>query len=123
LLIAPKTIIPDSWNHATGLTIRSASGLVSARMIVVDARIAAKWCLNEPGSTEAVALRTYAAILIAPGLIRAEGNGAILTRDVAAYTATGKQLAPMFCDTPINCLAMGILCLLYLFGAFYKKPS
>ena len=49
-------------------------------MIVVDASIAAKWYLNEPGSTEAAALLTSAAILIAPALIRVEVNGAILRR-------------------------------------------
>ena len=49
-------------------------------MIVVDASIAAKWYLNEPGSAEAAALLTSAAILIAPALIRVEVNGAILRR-------------------------------------------
>jgi predicted nucleic acid-binding protein len=49
-------------------------------MIVVDASIAAKWYLNEPGSAEAATLLTSAAVLIAPTLIRVEVNGAILRR-------------------------------------------
>ncbi len=49
-------------------------------MIVVDASIAAKWYLHEPGSAEAASLLTSAAILIAPALIRVEVNGAILRR-------------------------------------------
>lgn len=51
-----------------------------ARMIVVDASIAAKWYLNEPGSGEAAALLTSTALLIAPALIRVEVTGAILRR-------------------------------------------
>jgi predicted nucleic acid-binding protein len=49
-------------------------------MIVVDASIAAKWYLNEPGSDEAAALLTSTSILIAPALVRIEVNGAILRR-------------------------------------------
>lgn len=49
-------------------------------MIVVDASIAAKWYLNEPGSEEAAALLTSAAVLIAPALVQIEVNGAILRR-------------------------------------------
>jgi predicted nucleic acid-binding protein len=49
-------------------------------MIVVDASIAAKWYLNEPGSEEAASLLTSASILIAPALIRVEVTGAILRR-------------------------------------------
>ena len=49
-------------------------------MIVVDASIAAKWYLNEPGSEEASALLMSASILIAPALVRIEVNGAILRR-------------------------------------------
>lgn len=49
-------------------------------MIVVDASIAAKWYLNEPGSEEAAALLTSSSILIAPALIRIEVTGAILRR-------------------------------------------
>jgi predicted nucleic acid-binding protein len=47
-------------------------------MIVVDASIAAKWYLNEPGSTDAATLLSSAAELIAPALIRIEVTGAIL---------------------------------------------
>jgi predicted nucleic acid-binding protein len=49
-------------------------------MIVVDASIAAKWYLNEPGAEEAATLLTSDAILIAPALIRVEVTGAILRR-------------------------------------------
>ncbi len=49
-------------------------------MIVIDASIAAKWYLNEPGSDEAAALLTSTSILIAPALVRIEVNGAILRR-------------------------------------------
>lgn len=49
-------------------------------MIVVDASIAAKWYLHEPGSEEAAALLTSASVLIAPALIRVEVTGAILRR-------------------------------------------
>jgi predicted nucleic acid-binding protein len=49
-------------------------------MIVVDASIAAKWYLHEPGSGEAAALLTSAFTLIAPALIRVEVTGAILRR-------------------------------------------
>jgi predicted nucleic acid-binding protein len=49
-------------------------------MIVVDASIAAKWYLNEPGSDQAAAFLTSEALLIAPSLIRIEVNGAILRR-------------------------------------------
>lgn len=49
-------------------------------MIVVDASIAAKWYLHEPGSAEAASLLTSAAVLIAPALIRIEVTGAILRR-------------------------------------------
>jgi predicted nucleic acid-binding protein len=49
-------------------------------MIVVDACIAAKWYLNEPGSTEAATLLTSTSILIAPALVQIEVTGAILRR-------------------------------------------
>ena len=49
-------------------------------MIVVDASVAAKWYLNEPGSEEAAALLTSASILIAPALILVEVTGAIIRR-------------------------------------------
>lgn len=47
-------------------------------MIVVDASIAAKWYLNEPGSEEAAALLTSPRPLVAPALIRIEVAGAVL---------------------------------------------
>ena len=49
-------------------------------MIVVDASIAAKWYLHEPGSQEAAAILTSDAVLLAPALIRLEVNGAIIRR-------------------------------------------
>ena len=49
-------------------------------MIVVDASIAAKWYLNEPGSDEAATLLTSDSILMAPALIKIEVNGAIVRR-------------------------------------------
>jgi predicted nucleic acid-binding protein len=49
-------------------------------MIVVDASIAAKWYLNEPGSEEAAAILTSDSVLLAPALIRLEVNGAIIRR-------------------------------------------
>lgn len=49
-------------------------------MIVVDASIAAKWYLHEPGSEEAADLLTSATPLLAPALIRVEVTGAILRR-------------------------------------------
>jgi predicted nucleic acid-binding protein len=49
-------------------------------MIVVDASIAAKWYLNEPGSEEAASLLTSASVLIAPALIQVEVTGAIVRR-------------------------------------------
>jgi predicted nucleic acid-binding protein len=49
-------------------------------MIVVDASIAAKWYLNEPGSTEAARFMTCGSLLVAPALIRIEVTGAILRR-------------------------------------------
>src|SRR5262245_39797495 len=50
------------------------------RMIVVDASIAAKWYLNEPGSAQAAAILTSDDVLLAPALIRLEVNGAIIRR-------------------------------------------
>lgn len=47
-------------------------------MIVVDASIAAKWYLNEPGSEEAADLLTSPQPLVAPALIRIEVAGAII---------------------------------------------
>ena len=47
-------------------------------MIVVDANIAAKWYLNEPGAQEAAAILTADSILLAPALIRIEVTGAII---------------------------------------------
>ncbi len=49
-------------------------------MIVVDASIAAKWYLNEPGSEEAAVFLTSDSVLMAPALIRLEVNGAIIRR-------------------------------------------
>jgi predicted nucleic acid-binding protein len=49
-------------------------------MIVVDASIAAKWYLNEPGSEDAAALLTSPSVLIAPALVRIEVTGAIVRR-------------------------------------------
>ena len=49
-------------------------------MIVVDASIAAKWYLHEPGSQEAAAFLTSDAALVAPALIRIEVTGAIVRR-------------------------------------------
>jgi predicted nucleic acid-binding protein len=49
-------------------------------MIVVDASIAAKWYLHEPGSQEAAALLRSASPLLAPALIRVEVTGAITRR-------------------------------------------
>ena len=49
-------------------------------MIVVDASIAAKWYLHEPGSAEAAAILTSDDALLAPALIRIEVTGAILRR-------------------------------------------
>jgi hypothetical protein len=49
-------------------------------MIVVDASIATKWYLNEPGSAEAASILTSAAVLMAPALIRVEVTGAIIRR-------------------------------------------
>jgi len=47
-------------------------------MIVVDANVAAKWYLNEPGSAEAAAILTSDSILLAPALIRIEVTGAFI---------------------------------------------
>jgi predicted nucleic acid-binding protein len=47
-------------------------------MIVVDASVAVKWYLNEPGSDEAAALLTTPGLLCAPELIRVEVPGAIV---------------------------------------------
>ena len=49
-------------------------------MIVIDASIAAKWYLHEPGSLEAAAFFTSDTTLLAPALIRIEVTGAILRR-------------------------------------------
>ena len=45
--------------------------------LVVDASVAAKWVLPEPGSEEATALRTRDLNLIAPSLIVAEISNAV----------------------------------------------
>jgi predicted nucleic acid-binding protein len=45
--------------------------------LVVDASVAAKWVLPEPGSAEAVALRTRDSDLIAPSLVVAEIGNAL----------------------------------------------
>jgi predicted nucleic acid-binding protein len=45
--------------------------------LVVDASVAAKWVLPEPGSADAVALRTQDPDLIAPSLVAAEIGNAI----------------------------------------------
>jgi len=45
--------------------------------LVVDASVATKWVLPEPGSADAVALRTQDADLIAPSLVVAEIGNAI----------------------------------------------
>ena len=47
-------------------------------MIVVDASVAAKWYLNEPGSDAAAGLMTAPELLYAPELIRVEVPGAIV---------------------------------------------
>ncbi|MEH1844079.1 MAG: type II toxin-antitoxin system VapC family toxin [Nostoc sp.] len=64
-------------------------------MIVVDASIAVKWFLNEPGSREALALFHQPYKLIAPALIRMEVLAAIAKRvrmaELAAEDAT-KQM-------------------------------
>ncbi len=49
-------------------------------MIVIDASVAAKWFLPEPGSQEAVALQEGPDELFAPGLIRVEVAAAITRR-------------------------------------------
>jgi predicted nucleic acid-binding protein len=49
-------------------------------MIVVDANIAAKWLLPEPGSDEAIALQEGPHQLVAPDLIRLEVAAAITRR-------------------------------------------
>jgi predicted nucleic acid-binding protein len=65
-------------------------------MIVVDASIAAKWYLHEPGSEEAAALLTSAAILVAPSLIRIEVTGAIIRRYREGKLS--RELAREACD-------------------------
>jgi predicted nucleic acid-binding protein len=45
--------------------------------LIVDASVAAKWVLPEPGSAEAAALRTQDADLIAPSLVVAEVGNAL----------------------------------------------
>jgi predicted nucleic acid-binding protein len=49
-------------------------------MIVVDANVAAKWLLPEPGSDEAIALQEGPHQLVAPDLIRLEVAAAITRR-------------------------------------------
>lgn len=49
-------------------------------MIVVDASVAAKWVLDEPGSEAATALLDSSDPLCAPDLLRIEGAGAISRR-------------------------------------------
>jgi predicted nucleic acid-binding protein len=65
-------------------------------MIVVDASIAAKWYLHEPGSEEAAALLTSAAILVAPSLIRVEVTGSIIRRYREGKLS--RELAREACD-------------------------
>lgn len=47
-------------------------------MIVLDANVAAKWYLNEPGSDEAAQFLTASTPLLAPALIRTEVTGAVV---------------------------------------------
>lgn len=47
---------------------------------MVDASIAVKWYLHEPGAEQAASLLTSASLLVAPALIRLEVTGAILRR-------------------------------------------
>jgi predicted nucleic acid-binding protein len=49
-------------------------------ILVVDASVAAKWYLHEPGSEDAAKVLTTASVLIAPALIRIEVTGAIIRR-------------------------------------------
>lgn len=76
-------------------------------MIVVDATIAAKWYLHEPGSAEAAALLTSAVLLIAPALIRIEVTGAILRR--YGEGKLSQNLASQACDLWDNDLANGAI--------------
>ena len=46
-------------------------------MIVVDASVAVKWVLTEPGSRRAMALFRSGEVMAAPDLLRIEGAGAI----------------------------------------------
>jgi predicted nucleic acid-binding protein len=55
--------------------------------IVVDASVAAKWVLPEPGSAEAAALRTRESDLIAPSLVVAEIGNALWKSAMRGDTA------------------------------------
>jgi len=46
-------------------------------VVVVDASVAAKWVLREPGSADAPALLDSGDVLTAPALVRVEGASAI----------------------------------------------
>ncbi len=46
-------------------------------MVVVDASVAAKWVLREPGSDQAMSLLADGEVLVAPELIKIEGASAI----------------------------------------------
>ena len=46
-------------------------------MIIVDASVAVKWVLREPGSPAALSLLTTGDLVLAPELLRLEGAGAI----------------------------------------------
>src|ERR1700761_3394060 len=80
--------------------------------LVVDAGVAVKWVLDEPGTERAIALRDSDRDLIAPSLVRAEIGSALwraaLRGDITASEALhalNAAAAHYSCTTPLAELA------------------
>ncbi len=85
-------------------------------MLIVDASVAAKWVLPEPGSDEAAALRTQDSALIAPSLVAAEISNALwksARRGDLQHESVGRMLQVAMGHftrlIPIETLAMNAL--------------
>ena len=77
-----------------------------ARMIVIDANVAAKWLLPEPGSEAAVALQEGPQQLFAPDLIRLEVAAAIAGAAVFAGSSLHGSITALAYSRPFAILNM-----------------
>lgn len=81
-------------------------------MIVVDASVAAKWLLPEPGSQEAIDLQEGPHELFAPDLIRLEVAAAITRRVRAEKDALDPDDAVSRCDRWLRLLDRAVIFLI-----------